>query len=358
MIYVKKLLSVLIVFALLFGNTIYSSALSVKATAAVLLDKITGEVLYEKNANERLSIASTTKIMTAIVVLENADLSALHTVSYSEANTEGSALGIKKGDIISVNNLLYALMLVSGNDAAFALATATCGSTEKFVGLMNKKAEELGLINTHFTNPAGLSDDEHYSSAYDLAALTSYALDNPIFSAICALKDYEISFEVPKKSVHLYNHNRLLSEYKGCIGVKTGFTERAGRCLVSAAKRNAQTLIAVTLNDGDDWKDHKKLLDFGFSSSAKYVADFSRIRINVVGGTKSGIGVHAKAQLYLPKKCIPKIKIIICADNHFLYAPIRKGSYVALARIVYNSKVLRQIKLEALENVDYKTINR
>ena len=350
----KKILCVLIALFFASQSFVYSSAFATKAASAVLLDKTTGEVLYNKKANERLSIASTTKIMSAIIVLENADLDAVHTVTYSEASIEGSALGIGAGDKISIRNLLYGLMLVSGNDAAYALADATSGSVEAFVELMNSKAKALGLKNTHFTNPAGLSADEHYCSAYDLALITSYALDNPVFCELCSLEEHEIKLISPKKSIYLNNHNRLLNTYDGCIGVKTGYTERAGRCLVSAAKRRGQTLIAVTLNDGDDWKDHKKLLDYGFLSSAKYVCDFSKIRINVVGGTRKSISVSAKYEMYLPKKCIAKIKIIICANNHFLYAPVRENERVATARIVYNSKILRQIDLSALENVDYK----
>ena len=357
MIYVKRILCTFIALVFVSQCIIYSSALGTKAAAAVLLDKTTGELLYEKKSNERLSIASTTKIMSAIIVLENADLDAVHTVSYSEASIEGSALGIGAGDKISIKNLLYGLMLVSGNDAAYALADATSGSVEAFVRQMNNKAEELGLNNTHFTNPAGLSDDEHYSSAYDLAQLTSYALDNSVFCKLCSLKECEIKLILPQKSIYLTNHNKLLATYEGCVGVKTGYTERAGRCLVSAATRRGQTLIAVTLHDGDDWKDHKKLLDYGFISSAKYVCDFSKIRINVVGGTKKSIGVYAGYEMYIPKKCIPKIKTIICADNHFLYAPLRKGECVAVARIVYNSKTLGQIDLSAKENVDYKNVN-
>ena len=353
--YVKKILCVLIAIVFATSCLIYSYALGTKASAAVLLDKLTGEVLYQKKADERLSIASTTKIMSAIIVLENADLRAVHTVTYTEANIEGSSLGIKAGDRITIKNLLYGLMLVSGNDAAYALADATSGSVEGFVDMMNNKAKELGLKNTHFTNPAGLSADEHYCSAYDLALITSYALDNALFCEMCSLIEYKINLISPKKSIYLYNHNRLLRTYDGCIGVKTGYTERAGRCLVSAAKRRGQTLIAVTLNDGDDWKDHKKLLDYGFLSSAKYVCDFSKIKINVVGGTKKRIGVSAKYEIYLPKKCISKIKTVICADNHFLYAPIRKNSSVAVARIVYNSHLVEQIVLKAQENVDYKS---
>lgn len=352
--YVKRVLCALIVLAFASQCFIYPSALGTKALSAVLLDKLTGEVIYQKKANERLSIASTTKIMSAIVVLENADLDAIHTVTYAEASVEGSSLGIRAGDRISIKNLLYGLMLVSGNDASYALADATAGSVEAFVILMNNKAKELGLKNTHFTNPAGLSDDEHYCSAYDLARITAYALDNALFCNLCSLSEYEISFISPQKSVHLYNHNRLLRTYDGCIGVKTGFTERAGRCLVSAAERKGQTLIAVTLNDGDDWKDHKKLLDYGFLLSAKYIADFSKIKINVVGGTKKIIGVSAKYEVYVPKKCIPKIVSVICADNHFLYAPIRKNDRIAKARIIYNSKLLKQINLSATENIDFK----
>lgn len=350
MICVKRFLCATVALIIALQLNIISSALSTKAAAAVVLDIATGEVLYEKNPNERMSIASTTKIMTALVVLENASLKKVHTVTADEAQIEGSALGIGAGNVISVENLLYGLLLVSGNDAAYALAGATSGSVDSFVALMNKKAEELRLENTHFSNPAGLSDDNHYSSAYDMALLTSYALQNKTFSKICALSDYEIALISPNKKIYLHNHNRLLSDYKGCIGVKTGYTERAGRCLVSAAKRNGQTLIAVTLNDSDDWKDHKKLLDYGFSLSEKYICDVSQIRIPVVGAIKSSLEVYGSGEVYIPKTCVKRVKLIIIS-NHFLYAPIKKGEAVAKAKLFCNSRQILEVNLYSKESL-------
>lgn len=223
------------------------------------MDSDTGAVLYSNHADERSLIASTTKIMTALVVLEHCDPSQEFTVPIEATGIEGSSMYLKPNELVTIRELLYGLMLQSGNDAAVALAMACSGSVEHFVALMNQQAECLGLKNTHFENPNGLDGKQHYSTAADLAKLTSYALKNPEFEKIVSTKTIRIG----ERS--LTNHNRLLWSVEGAIGVKTGYTKAAGRILVSAARRNGRTLIAVTICDGNDWRDHAALYEYGFS---------------------------------------------------------------------------------------------
>ncbi len=235
-----------------------SAAPAISARSAILIDADTGRVLFENRADERALIASTTKIMTAVVVLEHMELDRAYCVPKEATNVEGSSMYLKSGELLTVGELLYGMMLCSGNDAAVALAMLTAGSVDEFVVLMNLKAQKLGLKQTHFENPNGLDGEAHYSTARDLAKLTQYALQNRDFRRIVSTKNIQIGQRA------LRNHNRLLWMCEGCIGVKTGYTKAAGRTLVSAAERNGRTLIAVTLCDGDDWQDHIRLYDFGF----------------------------------------------------------------------------------------------
>ena len=236
-----------------------AAAPSCCAACAILMDADTGAVLYENQADKRSLIASTTKIMTAVVVLEHCDPTEEFVIPPEAANVEGSSIYLQVGEVLTVEELLYGMMLQSGNDAAIALALACSGSVEEFVVLMNLKAQALGLENTSFENPNGLDGEAHYSTARDLAKLTAYALENPMFRKIVSTKNYRCG------SRCFTNHNKLLWSVEGAIGVKTGFTKAAGRILVSAAERNGRRLIAVTLNDGNDWQDHKALYDYGFS---------------------------------------------------------------------------------------------
>ncbi len=230
------------------------------AEAALLLDATEGRILFEQNSKKRLPMASTTKIMTAIVVLENMPLDYVVTVDAQAVGVEGSSIYLYKGEQLTCRDLLYGLMLESGNDAAVALAVAVGGTVERFVMLMNEKAAELGLKDTHFENPHGLPNDNHYTTALDLAILTDYALGDKTFSEIVATKKTTAC-----NGLRYYvNHNRLLFSYEGMIGVKTGYTAASGRCLVTAARRNGKTLIAVTLNDYYGSADHVRMLDAGF----------------------------------------------------------------------------------------------
>lgn len=237
--------------------------LSVSAKSAVLIDASDGKILYEKNADLQLPMASTTKIMTALIAIEHGVLEETVTVSAEAVGVEGSSIYLTAGERLTLMELLYAVLLSSANDAATAVAIHIGGSVEGFVTMMNQKAADLSLNNTHFCNPHGLNDKEHYTSAVDLARLTACALKNDIFAKIVATEKYEIPAGSGKRL--LVNHNRLLRSYEGAIGVKTGFTRSSGRCLVSAARRDGLTLIAVTLSAPNDWNEHTKMLDYGFA---------------------------------------------------------------------------------------------
>jgi D-alanyl-D-alanine carboxypeptidase len=264
-----RMLIMLVVAALVAAAASPSAAaaprpVSTNAEAAALIDVESGRLLYSHNGDKRMRIASLTKIMTAIVAIEHGDLSDIIKTGRRAAGKEGSSIYLRVGDEMSLHHLLYGLMLRSGNDAAVAIAEHVGGSEEGFVHLMNEKARELGLENTHFMNPHGLDHDDHYSSANDLARLTAYALRNPVFREIVKTRVKKVPNHNAEWDHVWTNKNKMLLMYEGADGVKTGYTKLAGRCLVSSATRNGQQLAAVTLNDGDDWADHRKLLDWGF----------------------------------------------------------------------------------------------
>lgn len=242
-------------------------AFDVSADCACLMVQETGEILYEKNSKTKHSIASTTKIMTGIIALENGNVNEVVTVSSNAATQEGSSIYLKEGDQIILNDLLYGMLLNSGNDAACAVAEHISGSVEDFANLMTKRAIEIGAVNTVFKNPNGLDEEGHFSTAEDLAIITAYSLENQKFKEIVSTKNNQIT--VGSNICYLKNHNKLLWNYDGCVGVKTGYTKKTGRCLVSAAQRDGITLIAVTLDAPDDWNDHKEMLDYGFSVCSK-----------------------------------------------------------------------------------------
>ncbi len=251
---------------LVFADTV-SASFCESAKAAVLIDAKSGAVLFEKNAHSPLPMASTTKIMTALAVIENSNPDDVITVSNNASGVEGSSIYLTAGEKITVRDLLYGLLLESGNDAATALAEGVFGSVEKCCEYMNMRTHEMGLVSTNFTNPHGLDSDNHYTTAYELAVITQNAMDNDIFREIVSTKNYTSSGENMR---YFSNHNRLLNSYAPAIGVKTGYTLRSGRCLVSASKMSNEEYIAVTLCDPLDWQDHKEMHDFGFESFNGY----------------------------------------------------------------------------------------
>ncbi len=234
-----------------------ASALSAKH--AIVMDAATGKVLYAQGAKERCLIASTTKIMTGLIICEECDLSQMVCVPPEAAGIEGSSIYLKAGERILMEDLLYGMMLQSGNDAAAALAIAHSGSMEAFAQRMNERSQELGLHDTHFANPHGLDAEENYSTAADLARLGAAAMENETFARVVSTRQHRFGERV------VINHNKLLWRYEGAEGIKTGFTKKAGRILVSSAMRQGRRLICVTINAPDDWNDHASLLDEGFS---------------------------------------------------------------------------------------------
>ncbi|GAB2718569.1 D-alanyl-D-alanine carboxypeptidase family protein [Paenibacillus thermoaerophilus] len=240
--------------------------ISTQAEGAALIDVASGRLLYSKQGDKRMRIASLTKIMTAIVAIENGRLSDRVKVGASAFGKEGSSIFLKLGEEMSLEHMLYGLMLRSGNDAAVAIAEHVGGSLEGFVLLMNQKAEQLGLANTQFRNPHGLDEEGHYSSPNDMAVLTAYALRNPTFREIVKTKVARVPNPDEPWDRLWHNKNRMLSLYEGADGVKTGYTKLAHRCLVSSATRGGRQLAVVTLNDSDDWLDHRRLLDYGFEN--------------------------------------------------------------------------------------------
>ena len=256
-----RLLRGLWVLCLIFCITpAVAEALEVSATAAVLMDADMGQVLYEKNGDRQMLIASTTKIMTALVVLEHAAPDDVITVT-PDHMAEGSSMYLRAGETVRVEELLYGLLLCSGNDAALAL-TECAGGLVPFVALMNEKAAALGMAHTSFANPNGLDADGHYSTARDMAVLAAAAVENPTFRRICSSRSVTIGQRT------MENHNRLLRQMEGCVGLKTGYTRAAGRTLVSCTERDGCRLVAVTLQDGNDWADHAALYDYGFQLTA------------------------------------------------------------------------------------------
>nr|WP_255724509.1 D-alanyl-D-alanine carboxypeptidase family protein [Shimazuella soli] len=241
------------------------------AQAAILMDRDSGRILFAKNADKEMKIASLTKIMTALVAIEQSKLDSIVTVGPNAVGVEGSSIYLKKGEKIPLEHLLYGLMLRSGNDAATAIAEHVGGSVEGFVYLMNQKASFLGLQHTHFTNPHGLDQPNHYSSAKDLAILTSYALKNPVFQQIVKTQVKTIDWPNLDWNQKFYNKNKLLRLYPWADGVKTGFTKQARRTLVTSATKNGIQLIAVTLNDGNDWNDAIDMYNYGFANYKKEV---------------------------------------------------------------------------------------
>lgn len=352
----------LLLSCLLFSLILPCSALQAKCTDdlvisaehAILMETSTNHVLYSKNAEEAVPIASTTKIMTAIVALENYDISKTVSVSPQAVGVEGSSVYLTVGEKLTMEELLYAMMLESANDAATAIAIEIAGSVENFASMMNEKALELGLLHTHFTNPHGLDNENHYSSAYDMAKLASYALQNGIFSQIVSTYKRIIPLKGNEGSRVLINHNRLLKCYEGTTGIKTGFTKKSGRCLVSSAERDGVTLIAVTLDAPNDWSDHMKLFESGFDLIENVVLlsqEECMYQIPVVGGTSSFVTcTNAEALSVCIDKGEKNIKTVT-ELKQFYYAPIEKGTVLGRILFYNNDGYLGETTLIAQDTI-------
>ena len=324
-----------------------SLAISTSASSAILMDVDSGRVLYEQNADARMLIASTTKILTALVAIEEGNLSDTVTVSRQAALTEGSAMYLQEGEQLTLETLLYGLMLCSGNDAAVAIAEHVGGSQEKFVSMMNRRAKELGMENSSFANPNGLDEEGHYSTARDMALLACAAADNETLMRIASTKSITIGGRT------MANHNKLLRYMDGCTGLKTGFTKAAGRTLVSCAQQNGQRLAAVTLQDGNDWADHQALYEYGFSTyPARYFAKLGQPveQAAVAGGAVSSVTLVAAKNFAWPVGPGEEVTTSVRLDAP-LTAPLSAGQQVGEAVFTLNGRELGRVALLCGGNV-------
>ncbi len=351
----KKIISVMTAIAMIvpFMRISVNAAVSdISAVSAVVIEAETGTVLYSKNMDEQRAMASTTKIMTAILTIEAGDLDREFTVDSYAIMVEGTSMGLREGDRVSRRDLIYGILLPSGNDAANAAAVSVSGSVNAFVKKMNAKAATLGLRNTHFVTPSGLDADGHYTTAYDLAMLASYAMKNPIFREVVSCQYKEVEFGNPPYKRTLYNSNKMLKQYDGAIGIKTGFTDNARRCLVSAARRNGVELIAVTLNAPDDWNDHKKMLDYGFTQVSAYNADTSCSEEVSVAGTGKTVGVYAdKTTISLTSSQRQRLERRILLPR-IVYNDVQKGDKLGSIVFVLDGKTVKSVPLYAADSVE------
>ncbi len=348
---------VTILFICSFAFGVSAGLPSVSAKCAILIDASNGNIIFSKNADNTMPMASTTKIMTAVVAIENCDISKVVSVSKAAVGVEGSSVYLYADEKLTMESLLYAMMLESANDAAAAIAIEIAGSIDDFAALMNLKAEEIGLSNTHFTNPHGLDNEQHYTTAYDLAMLTKYALQNPIFAKIVSTQKITIPMDKTDSVRLLINHNRLLRVYDDVIGVKTGYTKKSGRCLVSAASRDGITLIAVTLNAPNDWNDHKSMLNYGFDKYENVLVEAKNgisVDIPVVGGIKSFLTVSNLEELKLTLERERGSITKIIEASPFLYAGIEKGDTVGYAKYYCDGELIATLPLVAQESIAIK----
>ena len=321
------------------------------AKAAVLIEPESGKILHSKNMDAKLQMASTTKIMSAILTIESGNIDEPFTVDSEAIRVEGSSMGLIEGDTVTKRALCYGMLLPSGNDAANAAAVAVAGSVEDFVALMNKKAEELGLNSTHFVTPSGLDDftDSHYSTAYDMAKLAAYALKNDVFREICSTKS--ISLDLGGRSLWLGNTNKLLGTCEGVFGVKTGFTDKAGRCLITACERGGISLICVTLGDSTDWIDHTNLYDYGYSVLERIELGGDSYKVAAVGGNENVVELKSeKVLMTVDKGCAERIEKTVMLPQ-FIYAPTEKGSVCGQVVYSVDGGVIAVLELKLSEDL-------
>ena len=327
----------------------------VGAKGAAVMEAGTGRLLFAQNEHERLPMASTTKIMTALIALEQEYVNDEFTVDPGAIRVEGSSMGLQEGDTVTLHALAVGMLLHSGNDAANAAAVRISGCTDAFVEKMNRRAAEIGMTSTNFETPSGLDGEHHYSTAYDMALLAREAISNEAFVGICSQYKLRASYGNPPYPRWLKNHNRLLSYCDGVFGVKTGFTKKAGRCLVSAARREGVELICVTLGCPDDWTTHQTLYDHFFSRLE--IQDLSvgmpTVYLPVVGGGQPQVSAipSGDAPVALPteggqiryEQSLPP----------FLYAPVQKGQYLGEASVFLDDEKVATLSLIAGEDVPH-----
>lgn len=357
----KKAVSAVFCVLILFSFSVITVAqaqtdLNISAEAYVLYCANNGKILISENENKKMKPASTTKIMTSLIALEEAASDNKKVKFTDEMIAEGSSMYLKVGEVVTLEDLAVGMMMASGNDAANATALSVSGSTEKFSERMNERAKLIGMKNTHFITPSGLDDDEHYSTAYDMALLMSCALENEDFAKLTSQKSADVSFIEPSsKKTRYSNHNRLLSMYEYCIGGKTGYTMAAGRCLVSAARKDGLTLVCVTLNDRNDWKDHASLYDYGFTEYSCYESDDSEFFADIpcVGSDKDYVVVTGEkdTSFVVSSEDKDNVERKIYIDR-FLYAPLKKHETVGRIEYLIDGKIISETDIITVEVIN------
>ena len=361
----KKLISVALCVALCFVFPVSVKANDkpeISAKAYVLYCVESGDIILSKNENERMKPASTTKLMTVLLTLEQAAKNDSIVTFTDKMQAEGSSMYLREGDKVRLSDLAVGMMMASGNDAANAAALTIGGSFERFAQLMNARAEEIGMSNTHFVTPSGLDDDNHYSTAHDMALLMAQGLENREFASLTSRKSAAVSFISPEnKRITYANHNRLLRLYEGCIGGKTGYTSAAGRCLVSAARRDGLTLICVTLSDKNDWNDHIAMYDYGFGQYSCYRGAEEELCLDVpcVGGESDSVTAMSEGGnvIVCDGKNADKVEKKIYLDS-FVYAPVSEGDVIGRIDCVLDGEVLRSIPLTAVQDVKARKVKK
>ena len=329
-------------------------ALAENAAGACIMNGVTGEVIFEKNADDRLPMASTTKIMTLIIALENSSPDDIVTVAPEAVKEEGSSAYIEAGAKITMRDLCHGLMLNSGNDAAVAIAYHIAGGESEFASMMTAKALELGAKDTCFKNPNGLDEEGHYTTARDLAKITRYALKNELFKDIVSKWTYDASYIRPDGSLFelMYiNHNRLLNEMEGCIGVKTGYTEADGRCLVTACDRDGKIYIAVTLNDREDWAEHKAMMDAAYSDSRWLTVVKAGDCVRHVVSRDGECELVAKNDFYVPVNGSRGRDIDVKVNApKAVYSSLNAGEKIGELEVYYDNEPLGKVDVVAKED--------
>lgn len=346
----KRIISVILSVCLIVGLYPVGKAEAfgesdISAKSAVLIEAESGRVIFEKNAYERRQMASTTKIMSALLCIESGSLDDYFKVDSEAIKVEGSSMGLVEGDLVTKRILCYGMLLPSGNDAANAAAVKVAGSIENFVAMMNRRAQQLGLKDTHFVTPSGLDDDtdDHYSTAYDMAMLARECMKNETFAEIASASSACLEYGNPPYRRWLSNSNKLLDTCEGVNGVKTGFTDKAGRCLISSCERNGVKLICVTLDAPNDWQDHNRMLNFGFSQlvNVSPECDYCAFSLNVVGGKTPNVmcSVVGEPSVTLYANEADKVKSEVILPQ-FVYAPIAAGEKVGEIRFTLGEETV------------------
>lgn len=337
----------------------------IAAKSAIVIDVNSGAIIYEKNAYEKRPMASTTKIMTSLLALEHGNLGDTVTITaemleYDEAGS--TKLGLSIGDTITLHDLIVTMMLLSGNDAAQSVAVYLGGSLDGFASMMNEKAAELGMLDSHFITPSGLDDEDHYSTAYDMALLAIAAANTPGFLDFTSMRRCQIYYGNPQQPRWLSTHNYLIEgeprQIIGCDGMKTGYTDAAGFCLVSHVEREGIELVCVTLGANDYWSDSQALLNYALSTYVKVTVtpDVGIDNIVLIGGTKQEVGIQVvgSTEFYVPRDKTDGITKRVNLSK-FEYAPVTQGQIVGSVQYLYGNYVLAEFPIQSLDNVDCMT---